>query len=107
MKAVLKHSLVQSCSQDVFAIWRELHEGHWRIVIIYTEQRQADSWQSREAGQLPITHAGHLWEAPATCAITMTLKALQEPDIPSPITFLVIHIKASPQCPANTRLHHL
>lgn len=35
-----KHSLVQSCSQDVFAIWRELHERHWRIVIIYREEKK-------------------------------------------------------------------
>lgn len=26
--------VVQSCSQDVLAIWRELHEGHRRIVVI-------------------------------------------------------------------------
>lgn len=50
-----KHSLVQSCSQDVFAIWRELHEGHWRIVIIYTEEKQVGPWQSQDASQLPVT----------------------------------------------------
>lgn len=32
--------LVQGGGQDVFAVWRELHEGHRRVVVICVEHRR-------------------------------------------------------------------